>query len=122
MKQAATLAAAHEGDQRMTSRAARFVVIASILALGLVGTVLIQAAWSTRFMGPTRFVVGILFLGAFAMLFALLAPASAEGESKTGQRGRWLAVRVGALLFPFAFAAPSCTTSRTSPLPHVHFQ
>ena len=74
-------------------------------ALGLVGTVLIQAAWSTRFMGPTRFVVGILFLGAFAMLFALLAPASAEGESKTGQRGRWLAVRVGALLFPFAFAA-----------------
>ena len=74
-------------------------------ALGLVGTVLIQAAWSTRFMGPTRFVVGVLFLGAFAMLFALLAPAAPEGGSKSGERGRWIAVRVGALLFPFAFAA-----------------
>ncbi len=74
-------------------------------ALGLLGTVLIQAAWSTRYMGPTRFVVGVLFLGLFAMLFALLAPAAAQGDPKSGERGRWLAVRVGALLFPFAFAA-----------------
>jgi uncharacterized membrane protein len=74
-------------------------------ALGLVGTVLIQAAWSTRYMGPTRFVVGVVFLGVFAMLFALLAPAANEGDEKSGERGRWLAVRVGALLFPFAFAA-----------------
>jgi uncharacterized membrane protein len=73
--------------------------------LGLLGTLFIQGAWSFTRMGPPTFAVGVVFLGAFAILFALLAPAAADLDSKGGERARWLAVRVVALLFPFAFAA-----------------
>lgn len=74
-------------------------------ALGLLGTLLIQGAWSITRMGPGSFAVGVVFLGAFAMLFALLAPTVAADPGAKSQRGRWIAVRVGAILLPFAFAA-----------------
>jgi uncharacterized membrane protein len=75
-------------------------------ALGLLGTFLIQGAWFFMRMGPATFAIGIVSLGAFALLFTFLAPSIAPSDSERGsERLRWLAMRVGALLLPMAFAA-----------------
>src|SRR6185503_4335558 len=46
-------------------------------AFGLLGTFLVQGAWFFTRMGPHTFVIGIVSLGMFAMLFAVLAPKMA---------------------------------------------
>lgn len=75
-------------------------------ALGLAGTFLIQGAWFFMRMGPATFAIGIVSLGAFAMLFAFLAPSIVSTDTtRRTERLRWLAMRVGALLLPMAFAA-----------------
>jgi uncharacterized membrane protein len=77
-----------------------------VAALGLLATFVIQGMWFFERMGPETLGIGIVSLGLFALLFAVLAPGiSASDDDRGSERLRWLATRITALLVPFAFAA-----------------
>jgi hypothetical protein len=72
---------------------------ANVGALGLLGTVLIQALWVGDRMGPATFPLALIVLGVFALLFVLFAP-KATGRNQTVSA----LTQAGGLLLPFAFA------------------
>jgi len=71
----------------------------SIGLLALAGTVVIEALWIPLRMGPERLWLGLVILGAFALLFVATSAFLPESE-----RRRWLPAQAGGLLFPFLFA------------------
>jgi len=68
--------------------------------LSLLATVLMQGLWIGARMGPERLALGLVILGVFAALFVFAGRALAGPE--TVALWRWS--RIGAVLFPFAFA------------------
>jgi hypothetical protein len=77
----------------------------SLGVLSLAGTALMQGLWIVARMGPDRLVLGLAILGLFSALFAIAGGAAfkTSGSDPTSTRV-WLRSRIGALLFPFAFA------------------
>lgn len=67
--------------------------------LALLGTFVIEALWIFARMGPHTFLLANVVLGTFALLFVGFVALQPAGE-----RARWLASQVGAVLLPFAFA------------------
>lgn len=72
----------------------------SLGVLSLLGTVLLQALWIVTRMGPARLFLGLVILAVFALVFVATGRFAGGGEP----RGAWLWSRIGAILFPFAFA------------------
>src|SRR5881628_978453 len=81
--------------------------------LSLAGTVFYQALWIGTRMGPDRLVLGLVILGAFALVFAA-APRLAGGEEADLE---WLIAQAGGVLVPFAFVLYFASSARFS----LHF-
>jgi uncharacterized membrane protein len=67
--------------------------------IGLLGTFVIEALWIFAQMRPDTFALGLVIVGVFALLFAVV-----NGRQPASERARWRISQVGALLLPFVFA------------------
>jgi uncharacterized membrane protein len=66
---------------------------------GLAGTVLIQALWVVKRMGPHELPIALVALAVFALLFV-----GASALASKSERGRWVISQISAVLVPFLFA------------------
>jgi uncharacterized membrane protein len=74
-----------------------------LMTLGLAGTVFYQLAWILGRMGPDRYALGLVILGAFSAFFVVagrwgLTPADSDDERRS-----WLRTQAAGVLIPFAF-------------------
>ncbi len=69
---------------------------------GLAATAFYQAGWVFRRMDSDRVFLGLLILGGFALLFALIG-ARAQRDAQAREAGYWRATRIAGVLLPFLF-------------------
>jgi uncharacterized membrane protein len=72
----------------------------SLGLLSLLGTVLLQALWVGKHMGPDRVFLGLAILALFGGLYVFWGRFAGEREPSFA----WRWSRIGAVFFPFAFA------------------
>ncbi len=82
----------------------------SLALLSLIGTVFYEATWLLIHLDAERLWLGIVIVGVFAALFAMVVPAAEDGEA--GQE--WWITRAAGVLLPFAFVFYFATQAQLS--------